>query len=337
MRMCNMASRYSSGALIILCVLLTGCHSKVSRRKVNIGIQVSPAMTLVMVAKDAGLFEKQGIDVELKQFTAGKFALQSFLGGSVDFAVAGEVPVCLATLQGNRMRVVAQVVDKTTNEVRVVALNNSSDATNLDAHAYFSHRGRKLATSIGGGPEFFTYQFLQHHHINPADVQILSQRPEDMPAALQAGSVDAISIFDPFAYIAEQHLGKGAVTFRDPNLYSELYVLTASQHQIDTDGETISAVLRALAEAQTIVESDPARAKRIMQVYTKLDSSVVDGIWNNYSFKVTLNQRLINYWTEEAAWAKNTGKVPSNSPEVTWKNIPEPRFLRAMDASSVQF
>src|SRR2546430_17673869 len=80
---------------------------------VTVGIQVSPAMALVMVAKDKGFFGQEQIDVELKEFTAGKFALQAFLSGSIDFAVSGEVPVALASLQGNQMRVVTQVVGST--------------------------------------------------------------------------------------------------------------------------------------------------------------------------------------------------------------------------------
>src|SRR6266404_2023186 len=70
--------------------------------KVTMGIQVSPAMTLVMVAKDKGFFSDEGVEVEIKEFTAGKFALQAFLSGSIDYAVSGEVPVCLASLQGNK-------------------------------------------------------------------------------------------------------------------------------------------------------------------------------------------------------------------------------------------
>src|SRR5262249_44904331 len=131
-----------------------------SVRRVTIGIQVSPAMTLLMVAKDEGFFSQQALDVDLKEFTAGKFALQAFLGGSIDFAVSGEVPVCLAALQGNQIRVVAQVVEKTVNEVRVVALKDEQASDPGNAGAYFKRKKRKLATSFGGGPEFFTYNFL---------------------------------------------------------------------------------------------------------------------------------------------------------------------------------
>ena len=87
----------------------------------TVGIQTSPAMALVMVAKDKGFFEKQGLDVELKEFAAGKDALAAFLGGSLDFSISGDVPVTLSTLAGNKFVVPAQVVGKTKNEVRVVA------------------------------------------------------------------------------------------------------------------------------------------------------------------------------------------------------------------------
>ena len=39
--------------------------------KLTVGIQVSPAMALVMVAEDKGFFDKAGVDVEIKEFTAG--------------------------------------------------------------------------------------------------------------------------------------------------------------------------------------------------------------------------------------------------------------------------
>jgi len=235
------------------------------------------------------------------------------------------------------MKVVAQVVEKTTNEVRVVALKPPQSAATLDAHAYFTQRHRKLATSLGGGPEYFTYEFLRHNRIGANDVQIISQRPEDMPAALEARSLDAISIFDPFAFIAEQRLGSNAVTFREPTLYSELYVLTARQEQIDHQGETITAVLKALVDAQEFVAANPAKAKQILQRYTKLEASVVDGIWNNFSFRLSLDRRLLEYWAKETAWAKSTGAVPANLQTPDFKSVLEGRFLQTVSPDSVQF
>jgi sulfonate transport system substrate-binding protein len=304
--------------------------------KVTIGIQISPAMTLVMVAKDKDFFAAQGLDVELKEFTAGKFALQAFLGGSIDFAVSGEVPVCLAALQGNQLRVVTQVVEKTTNEVRVVALKDRATDSSVSAGDYFTRRKRKLATSFGGGPEFFTYNFLRHYHVEPNKVEILSQRPEDMPAALATHSVDAISVFDPFAFIAEQKLGKMAVTFEAPEIYSELYVLNARPEQIEKTPGVVEALLRALAQAENFIADNPGESKQIMQKYTKLDPTVVDGIWNNFSFKVALNQKLMDDWNAEAIWALDTAKVRPDTKVPDFNKFVDSRFLKRVNSSAVR-
>ncbi len=272
---------------------------------VTIGIQTSPAMALVMVAKDKGFFEKQGLDVEIKEFTAGKFALEAFLGGSLDFAVSGDVPVALAALHGSTFVIPAQVVRETTNEVRVVA-RKDGDLTN--ASAYFHAEKRTLATSIGGGPEFFTYEFLNKLGILKDEVEIVSQSPKDMPAALASGSVDAIAIFDPVAYVAEKQLGDQAISFTDRDIYSELYIIEAKD-SVKTDAKNLESLLRALIEAETFTRENPEDAKAIVMNYTKLDKETLDSIWSSFDFRISLTPQLLEYWNREADWARDTGKV----------------------------
>ncbi|MCI0563180.1 MAG: NrtA/SsuA/CpmA family ABC transporter substrate-binding protein [Nitrososphaera sp.] len=300
---------------------------------VTIGIQVSPAMTLVMVAKEKGLFLKEGVNVELKEFTAGKFALQAFLSGAIDFAVSGEVPVALATLQGNPIRVVTQVVEKTHNEVRVVARREKNVS---QPEQYFKKKKRKLATSFGGGPEFFTYSFLKRYEIEPNQIEILSQKPEDMPAALATGSVDAIAIFDPFAFIAEIRMGDKGVSFADPTLYSEFYVLNARPDQITQSPQVIEAIIRALDKAGQAIDKDPESAKAILQKYTKLDRPVIDGIWNNFVFRPALTQTLLEYWKAQAAWARDTGKVTPETEVPDFRTVVEPKFLKKVNHKAVK-
>lgn len=321
---------------LILLLSLTSCLGNirtVDKSKVTVGIQVSPAMTLVMVAKDEGFFLDEGVDVELKEFTAGKFALQAFLSGSIDFAVSGEVPVALATLQGNPIRVVSQVVENTTNEVRVVALK---DGEITEPTQYFKSKKRKLATSIGGGPEFYTYEFLKRYQIQNNEVEIVSQKPEDMPAALETGSVDAISIFDPFAFIAEKNLKDRAITFTNPELYSEFYVLNVRPEQIEKQPKEIEALLRGLVRAGEFIQKEPEEAKRILQKYTKLDKDVIDGIWDNFVFKPALTQKLIDYWEAQADWAKATGKVTPETQVPNFRDIVDVRFLEKVAPDAVR-
>lgn len=302
-------------------------------RPVTIGIQSSPAMALVMVAKDRGMFDDEGIQIELKEFTAGKFALQAFLAGSIDFSVSGEVPACLAALQGHDFCVVTQVVEKTVNEVRVVALK---DGDLIDPKAYFKAKKRRLSTSFGGGPEMFTYSFLKHHGIGPKDIEIISQKPEDMPVALEAGSVDAIAIFDPFAFIAEKRMGNKAQTFADARLYSELYVLNASRRQVADQPEVIERILRALVRAGKFIDEHPDEAKQITQKYTKLDRDVIDGIWGNFVFRPALTPQLLDYWEMEAAWAKETNVTKADAKAPNFHGMIEASMLKKVAPEAVK-
>jgi NitT/TauT family transport system substrate-binding protein len=286
-----------------------------------------------MVAKDKGCFDQEGLDVELKGFTAGKFALQAFLGGSLDFAVAGEVPVTLSTLQGNKFSVLAQVVERTITEVRVIARRDGDIA---DAETYFKKKTRKLATSFGGGPEFFTYNFLKKHNISKDEVEILSQKPEDMPAALVSGSVDAVSIFDPFAFIAEKQMGEKGITFADPDIYSELYVIVSSVEMTQKNRGTIDKVLRALVKAEQLIKGNPEEAKSIMANYTKLDKDIIDGIWENFVFAPALNQLLLDYQNQEALWAKEQGAIPATAEIPDFRKIIFDEPLRTIKPEAVQ-
>lgn len=292
--------------LLVLMMLWFSQHNIYNKnQEIKVGFQPSPPMAILMVAKDKGFFEKQGLNVELKEFTAGKFALAAFFGGSLDFSVSGDVPPALAALQGNQFVVPAQLVQRTKSEVRVVA---RKDGDLNDAKSYFSAKKRKLATSAGGGPEFFTYEFLNKLGIKSDQIEIINQKPEDMVAALTSGSVDAISMFDPVAYVAEKQMGDRGITFTDESIYSELYVIEAHT-SVKQDSAKLEKFLKALVEAEQYLKTNTDDAKNIVAKYTKLDRQTVDVVWSNTEFGVSLTPELINYWNKEAVWAKNTGKL----------------------------
>ena len=299
----------------------------------TVGIQISPAMGLLMVAEDKGFFTKNRVNVTLKEFTAGKFALQAFLGGSLDMAVCGEVPVTLSTLQGNKFKVISQVVERTINEVRIVAVR---DASANGAEAFFKKKKRKLATSFGGGPEFFTYNFLKKYNIKPGDVELISQKPEDMPAALLSGSVDAISIFDPFARIAEMQLGKNAQTYTASDVYSELYVAVVTDATIQAHPEALKAFLRALKDASVFMRENPGDSKAIVMKYTKLDPAVINGIWDNFVFKPAINDLFLKYTAAEARWAIDTGKFPAGTATPDFTQVLYTRLLEDVDHTLIK-
>ncbi|MEJ7739357.1 MAG: NrtA/SsuA/CpmA family ABC transporter substrate-binding protein [Chitinophagaceae bacterium] len=338
--------------LILVFLLVAGCNQSAKKETagqttqeknasadasglpvLSVGIQVSPAMGLIMVADKKGFFTSNGVKVEIKEFTAGKFALQAFLGGSIDIAVSGEVPVALSALQGNKFRVISQVVERTINEVRVVARRE----TGLDTpEKYFAKKKRKLATSFGGGPEFYTYNFLKRFKIPLESIELISQKPEDMPAALISKSVDAVSIFDPFARISELQLGADAITFTAPDIYSELYVVNVKQELIDKKSDQLIHFLKALDEASAYIEKNEEESKEIVRSFTQLDKEVIDGIWKNFVFKPAINDLFVKYTNAEARWAIETGKFPPETRIPDFNSILYSKILENVNKNNIQ-
>ncbi|MEK7069080.1 MAG: ABC transporter substrate-binding protein, partial [Patescibacteria group bacterium] len=193
----------------------------------------------------------------------------------------------------------------------------------------------KLATSIGGGPEFFTYEFLSKLGITKDQVEIIAQKPGDMPAALISGSVDAIAIFDPFAFIAEKQMGDKAITFTDESVCSELYVIEAKE-SVTQDYTALEKLLKGLLEAEKYTKNKPEEAKAVVMKYTKLDKETIDGIWGSFDFRIALTPQLLEYLDREAQWARDTGKVKSDTPTPNFRDIIFDAPLKKIVPASVE-
>lgn len=273
--------------------------------KITIGINNGPISALLMVAKDKGFFEEEGLNVELVEFTAGKLALQAFLANSLDLAATAEVPVMYSALQGNEFYVITQLVEKAKDNVRIVALKDDG----LDnPSAYFNSKKRRLATSFGTVSDFFVYKFIKKYNIS--DIELVGfQDPIDMPAALGSGTVDALAVHEPFAFFAEKRVGERTISFRDDEVYSEQFVLIAHRNWVNSNPEVAEKIIRSLVKASMFIEENPEEAKTVVSGYTELDKETLNGMWDTFVFKPVLNRLLIEYMNEEAQWAKETGRV----------------------------
>ena len=262
-------------------------------------------LALIMIAEHEGLFAKHEVDVDLHEFTAGKFALQAFLGGSLDVAVAGDIPVGLALLQAQQFLIVGEVLKNSNGEVRMV-IRNIDGCRGITPESYFHANRRTIATSFGGGPQYFTVIFLRAHNISLSDVRLISQKPEEMPIALQNGSVDGIAIFDPAAWEAENRLGGAHCTFHDPGAYRQHYVIVAREKDVKPNIDPrLKKFMAALRDAETFITTNAASAQMIVGEKTGLGSGKIAEMWDKYEFGVVLDPDLARLLKEEADWHRN--------------------------------
>jgi len=323
----------SSYFLTVLIVsALLNCRTKVNDQSVpllRIGLQQSPSNALLIICQQKRLYDSSRVRIELVPFEAGKLAYQDLLSNAstLDLAVAAETPFVLSVLNTNpNVRVVASI-GRAVNESRLVVATNTPLSHVTE---YFRAGKRKIATSIGGSPEYAYWRMMQDFNIPASTVEKVGMKPSDMPAAIGNG-VDGIVVFDPPAFKAEKKLGNQAATFvnRQPiltfyNLYAHPTILSAQRQ------DPVQALCEGLLKTQEYIKQHPDEAQKIVATYTNIGKPIVQATWLNYNFAVmSPSSELKRLCQDETNWAVQTNKV-------TVTSVRKPNFAQYFDTTLVR-
>ena len=135
------------------------------------------------MAKEAGIFQRHGLDVELVYIASGARAVQTLVGGSIDVAEVGGPAGVDARLAGADTIYVALPVTRVL--VFTVAAPQIQRIEEM--------RGKTIGvTRIGTVTDFFTRVYLRQNNLVP-DKDVMIRQAGGLPeivAALKAGQVE---------------------------------------------------------------------------------------------------------------------------------------------------
>jgi sulfonate transport system substrate-binding protein len=187
-----------TAGLALPALIAAGGRARAADRVFRVGYQkASVALTLL---KAQGLLEQRlaplGYSVSWAIFTSGPPILEALNAGAVDFAYTGEPPPIFAQAAG----VPVVYAAATQPSPRSVAILTEPGA---GVKALADLRGRKVAVAKGSSAHYLLVAAIQHAGLRYTDIQPVYLQPPDGRVALQSGSVDAWSIWDPFLAAAE--------------------------------------------------------------------------------------------------------------------------------------
>ncbi len=183
---------------LILGVLAHAAGAQRPPDKLTIGIAaVSPGQIGMFVAKEAGFFRQQGLDVELVYIRSGTEAVQAVVAGQLPISTAAGPAVINAALAGADIAWVAGLLD-TLPYVLIVK---------PDIDTPTALRGRRLGVNRFGASADFAARFaLVRLGLDPRRDLMLVQVGDRAArlAALQAGSIDGMVTDLPFTLPARR-------------------------------------------------------------------------------------------------------------------------------------
>jgi taurine transport system substrate-binding protein len=190
-------------ALLLSTLLVT--NALADPAALRLGYQTGDINTQTMYADAKKLFDKAGLKVELIAFPAGPAMLPAFAAGQLDVGWMGEFPI--VTGYANGMPIEMILVDRiNTTNVRLVA-NPASGINSLQ-----DLKGKKIAVSIGSTSHQHIMRALKIAGLKQEDVTLVNLQPGNMPAAYEAGQVDAAFTWEPNISTIERAGGKVIAT-----------------------------------------------------------------------------------------------------------------------------
>jgi NitT/TauT family transport system substrate-binding protein len=229
----------------------------------------------VFIARDDGIFSKVGLNVKIVQVQSSTAAMPMMKSGSVDILGGGNDVSFIqqaATNPANPpFKLLSEGATCAPGAFEVLALPSSGIQTPADL------QHKTIAVNITNNIQTLTINsVLKADDVNPSSVRYVVKPFPQMVAALKSHAVDAISAVEPFATAAQQ--AAGAVPILDqctgPTNAIPLSGYFAPSSWVQQNPVAVRRFQQAIAQAQTIADTDRAQVEKTLLTYVPKLSEV---------------------------------------------------------------
>jgi NitT/TauT family transport system substrate-binding protein len=286
---------------------------------------ITAAFSIPWVAKEAGIFQRHGLDVELVYIAAGSRAVQTLVGGSIDVAAIGGPAGVDAKLAGADTVYIAIPVNRVL--VFTVAEPNIQRVEEL--------RGKSIGvTRVGTVTDFFTRIFLRQNGLVPERDVVIRQMgglPE-IVAGLKAGQIQGGTFGFPSVLHARAAGFRVLVDYNTQGFRYPLSSVVVTEKLLRTRESAVRGFLEAHIEAVRRFKTDPDFAINVIGKYTKTaDRAMLEETQRVYAAAF----ERIPYPTIEDM-KLGIAQVAETNPRANGadpKDFVNPRLLREIEAS----
>ncbi len=193
-----MRRRLLAAVLVVGLVALAGCggddeasdsSSAGGLARVSIGFSAWPGWFPWQVAKEKGIFTRNGLDVNLKYFESYTDSLTALATGNVD-GNTQTLNDTISSISGGSKQTIVLVNDNSTGNDQIIVAPGIAKVEDL--------KGRSVGVEEGTVDHYLLLLGLQQAGMQPSDIELKTLPTADAAAAFAAGQLDAVAVFAPF-------------------------------------------------------------------------------------------------------------------------------------------
>ncbi|CAN7641138.1 ABC transporter substrate-binding protein [Neorhizobium sp. LjRoot104] len=265
-------------AILIASVVMAGAAPSLAQTKIAVGTPPIAEVEAAFVAKDEGMFDKNGLNVEFLPTGSNQTLVAALVAGSHQIVAVSPTVLLQAVDSGIDLVVVANcgVTAPRTAKNAGLAVRGGVEISKPEDLV-----GKKVGTpSIGGTLDILFRQWLKQKNVSEKSVTFIEVPIPNTADVLKGGTIDAIIAGEPsIGRAVAQSNGKVAFNYMSELPENLPYTTFVATRDWAKDNAAIIKSFRvAFAQAADFVAANQGKTREIVSKYTRLPLEVLNKI-----------------------------------------------------------
>jgi NitT/TauT family transport system substrate-binding protein len=266
-------------AFALICLIWTSLvHAQLERMNIGYSAQAG-AFAPIWITKEAGLFRKNGLDVNLIFIPGGPTAAAAMLAGEVQAAAMAGPAVVTSNLGGTDLVMIAGIVN--TFAFQIITVENITSPQQL--------KGKRVGVNrFGTAPDIAARFALQRMGMSPSDVTILQLGEQSTRLlAMKAGQLEAAVVLPPITTMAQREGMRVLMDMSELGAEFQITGLASSQSFINKKRASAMNLIRAFVEGIHFYKTRKKESMAIIARYMRTnDMEAVEATWDYFANKI---------------------------------------------------
>ena len=265
--------------LALVVAMAAGAATAQSPARMVIATGVDPAFSQFYVAQEAGLFKKNGLDVQINTGPSGSGMVASLVGNQINAGYGAEqAGITAHTIDKNVV-----IVAEGTTLLRWFSIVGGKNVNSLD-----DLKGKRVGIAPGTGSEVFWLEVVKHLKLNRADYTIVNVEAPEMVAALERGNLDGFAVWEPWPTRAIMSV-KGAKIVRDSQgIFTGRNFIYMNRGWIEKNRDAAERFMTSIAEANDVINNHREDATQMVSKFLKLPPEITRELMPKLAFPLAL-------------------------------------------------
>jgi len=266
-----------------IAVLLTA--PAFAQTKMTIATGVDPAFSQFYVAKEAGIFAKNGLDVSINTGPSGSAMVPFLINDQVDAAYGSDLA---GVINHNIDPKIVAVADGT-------VLIRWESVISRNAPDFASLKGKKIGVPKGTGAEIFWNGVMKKFNLTPSDYTVVDIEAPEMVAALERGDINAFAVWEPWPTRALMSISGTKALANNEDIVQNRNFVYMNRGWIERNRDTATRFVRALCEANDLILSDRPAAAQMVAKFLNMPLTLATELMPKVGYDM--------YWHDESLHA----------------------------------